>query len=82
MLTLKTTRLECFIGIKLNTIQYILDHIYVSDYEWLFDTITLKGDVEQIISTFDKLSKGTIFTKSGDLETYDKEEYFEINLKK
>lgn len=67
---------------KLNTIQYILDHLYVSDYEWFFDTITLKGDVEQTISAFDTISKGTIFTKSGELESYDKEEYYEINLKK
>lgn len=54
----------------------------MSDYEWFFDTITLKGDVEQTISAFDTISKGTIFTKSGELESYDKEEYYEINLKK
>ncbi|CAD8195113.1 unnamed protein product [Paramecium pentaurelia] len=68
--------------IDLNAHKYILDHIYVSDYEWLFDTITLRGDVEQIINSFEAISKGTIFTNCGQLESYEDEGYFEINLKK
>ncbi|CAD8099733.1 unnamed protein product [Paramecium primaurelia] len=68
--------------IDLNAHKYILDHIYVSDYEWLFDTITLRGDVEQIINSFEVISNGTIFTNCGELESYEDEGYFEINLKK
>ncbi|CAD8191770.1 unnamed protein product [Paramecium octaurelia] len=68
--------------IDLNAHKYILDHIYVSDYEWLFDTITLRGDVEQIINSFEEISNGTIFTNWGELESYEDEGYYEINLKK
>ncbi|CAD8208774.1 unnamed protein product [Paramecium octaurelia] len=68
--------------IDLNAHKYILDHIYVSDYEWLFDTITLRGDVEQIINSFETISNGTIFTSLGELESHDTEGYYEINLKK
>ncbi|CAD8098117.1 unnamed protein product [Paramecium primaurelia] len=68
--------------IDLNAHKYILDHIYVSDYEWLFDTIILKGDVEQIINSFETISNGTIFTSCGELESHEDEGYFEINLKK
>ena len=68
--------------INFNKLKYILDHIYVSDYEWLFDTITLKGDVEQIIKSFEVISNGTIFTNWGELESHEDEGYFEINLKK
>ncbi|CAD8124111.1 unnamed protein product [Paramecium sonneborni] len=68
--------------IDLNAHKYILDHIYVSDYEWLFDTITLKGDVEEIIKSFETISNGTIFTNWGELESHEEEGYFEINLKK
>ncbi|CAD8163543.1 unnamed protein product [Paramecium octaurelia] len=60
--------------------QYILDHTYISDYEWLFDTITIKGNVEEIIQSFEILSKQQIFTKSWRIETNEDEEYSEINF--
>ncbi|CAD8078342.1 unnamed protein product [Paramecium sonneborni] len=60
--------------------QYILDHTYISDYEWLFDTITIKGNIEDIISSFEILSKQQIFTKNWRIETNEDEEYSEINF--
>ncbi|CAD8077655.1 unnamed protein product [Paramecium sonneborni] len=60
--------------------QYILDHTYISDYEWLFDTITIKGNIEEIISSFEILSKQQIFTKNWRIETNEDEEYSEINF--
>ncbi|CAD8156215.1 unnamed protein product [Paramecium pentaurelia] len=60
--------------------QYILDHTYISDYEWLFDTITIKGNIDEIIQSFEILSQQSIFTKSWRIETNEDEEYSEINF--